>query len=50
MKRNRDVEAELKSNEASRQQEQVELKEYKLKALKAKSGVYIESEDDDVDI
>ena len=50
MKRNRTVEDELKHLEASRQQEQVELKGYKLKALKEKSGVYVEADEDEVDI
>lgn len=35
MKRNREVEAEIKSSENQRQAEQAELKEYKLRVLKA---------------
>ena len=35
MKRNRDVEAEIKNIENQRQSEQAELKEYKLRVLKA---------------
>jgi len=50
MKRNRTVEEQLKDLDAKRQGEQVELKEYKLKALKEKSGVYVEADEDEVDI
>lgn len=50
MKRNRDVEAELKSIGLQRESEQAELKEYKLKVLKEKKGVYIEEDDDEPDL
>ena len=50
MKRNREVEAELKSFEGQRQSEQAELKEYKLKVLKAQKGVFVEEDNDEVDI
>ena len=50
MKKDRSLNEEVKDLNAKLHQQETQVKEYKLKALKEKSGVYVEADDDDVDI
>jgi hypothetical protein len=50
MRKMRDLEEQLKSARVQNQNSEKELKEFKLKALKESKGLYIEENDDEVNI